>query len=122
ISVNRIVSVDRLFEALWGEELPQSAPKALHSHMSRLRQALASAGATLKIETRPGGYVLLAGEDELDVTAVERLVTRSRPALASGDPDTSAARLTEALATWRGASLGDMAERSFAIAEATRPE
>jgi DNA-binding SARP family transcriptional activator len=124
ISANRVVSLDRLFEALWGEELPPSAIKALRSHMSRLRQALAAASpddhGTPRIETHPGGYVLLAGDDDLDVAVVERCARKGRQALAMGDSVAAGATLAEALSLWRGNSFGEMAERSFAIAEATR--
>jgi DNA-binding SARP family transcriptional activator len=120
ISSNHVVSLDRLFEAMWGEEIPPSATNALRSHMSRLRQALAAAGPTPRIDTRPGGYVLEAGEDDVDVAVVERLIGRARRASTDGDSAAAAAILAEALAIWRGASFGELAERSFAIAEATR--
>ena len=51
-----IVSAPRLVEALWGEDPPASADKALQTHVSRLRKALGGAGAA--IETHPRGYRL----------------------------------------------------------------
>src|SRR3954452_25548021 len=37
---NRTVSVDQLVDDLWGEEVPDSAVKMVHSHVSQLLKAL----------------------------------------------------------------------------------
>ncbi|TML50297.1 MAG: hypothetical protein E6G23_01550 [Actinobacteria bacterium] len=40
LSSNRVVSVGRLTEDLWGEEPPETATKALQGYVSQLRKAL----------------------------------------------------------------------------------
>ena len=40
VEANRVVSTDRLIEALWEEEAPETAQKALQVYVSQLRQAL----------------------------------------------------------------------------------
>ena len=101
----RVVSTDRLIDAVWGESPPATAASALHVHVHALRQAL---GAE-RIETRPPGYLLRVEPDELDVERFEALVAR-------GD----AAALAEALSLWRGPALADLADEPFARADAAR--
>jgi len=40
VDANRTVSVDRLVDDLWGEDVPESAVKMVHIHVSALRKAL----------------------------------------------------------------------------------
>jgi DNA-binding SARP family transcriptional activator len=108
LSVNEIVSTDRLIEELWGEELPESGRAALQVRVSQLRKALGPAGEL--ILTRAPGYVLRLEPEQLDLHRFERLV---------GDADTTepalaAAKLREALALWRGSPLADLAYEAFA--------
>ena len=116
LRVGEVVSEDRLLEALWGENLPASAPKALQSHISRLRKALGPAGAA--IETRPGGYRLAPGVLDLDVTRANELLAQARNA----DSAEAVVLLSEAAALWRGPSLGELATEAFAHGEAARLE
>ena len=102
---NAVVSTDRLIDGVWGESPPATAASALHVHVHALRQAL---GAE-RIETRPPGYLLRVGPDEVDVERFQALVAR-------GD----AAALAEALSLWRGPALADLADEAFARADAAR--
>ena len=43
LAEGRTVPVDRLVDALWPTEMPDSARQALHTHVSRLRAHLGSA-------------------------------------------------------------------------------
>src|SRR3954470_17640673 len=54
LDAGRTVSVDQLVDDLWGEEVPDSAVKMVHIHVSALRKAL-PAGV---IRTRSPGYAL----------------------------------------------------------------
>jgi DNA-binding SARP family transcriptional activator len=49
----KVVSVESLVDAMWGDSPPPSAAKTVQSHVVRLRQSLALAGDP--IETVPGG-------------------------------------------------------------------
>src|SRR4051795_8540356 len=59
---NEVVSSDHLIEALWGDEPPATAPKALQMHVSQLRTLLeperSPGGAGSVLLTRPPGYEL----------------------------------------------------------------
>jgi DNA-binding SARP family transcriptional activator len=117
-----VVSSDRLIDALWGEVGSEDGAKALSVAVSRLRKLLeperSRGEAARTLLTRPPGYVLRLGEDELDLHRFERLVADSRTA----DPATAAALLCDALALWRGPPLADLAYESFAQAEIARLE
>jgi DNA-binding SARP family transcriptional activator len=106
LSSNRVVSVDRLIDDLWGEEPPETATKALQGYVSQLRKAL---GAD-RLVTKPRGYSLRVEEGELDLDRFERLAREGRELLAGGDSKAAAKRLAEALELWRGAPLAEFSE------------
>jgi len=106
LDAGRAVSVDRLVEALWGEEPPRTAVTSLQNFVSQLRKTL---GPEV-LETKPPGYRLRVGPGELDLERF-RLAVESARAL---DPEQRAAKLREALAMWRGPPLADFGFESFA--------
>lgn len=111
-----VVSRDALLEAVWGDDPPPSAKHGLDVLVSHLRSQLAGAD----LSTRPGGYVLLLGPDDLDVQRFERGLAAARAAIARGEPARAAAALRRALAEWRGPAYGDLACAPFAVEEAMR--
>src|SRR6185436_7343713 len=117
LDANRTVSIERLVDDLWGEDVPESAVKMVHIHVSALRKAL-PAGT---LQTRQPGYALEIDPDALDLVRFERLQTDGRRALDEGDAETAAARLREALALWRGPALAEFTE-PYATVEATHLE
>ncbi len=102
------VSSDRLIAGLWGEEPPPTATKTLQAYVSRLRRALEAGGDGSTIVTRPSGYELRVGPDDVDARRFERLVERGSP--------------REALTLWRGGALDDVADEPFAAVEIRRLE
>ena len=54
LSANRVVSLDELNAALWGQTPPVSARATLQNYVKRLRQALAGTGDS-RISTLPQG-------------------------------------------------------------------
>ncbi|HEY6692194.1 MAG TPA: BTAD domain-containing putative transcriptional regulator [Solirubrobacteraceae bacterium] len=119
LDAGRTVSVERLLDDLWGDDLPGTAVKMVQIYVSGLRKVV----GTGRLLTQPSGYRLeLCPGDELDLHAFERLAGAARAALAQGDPVTAADRLDEALALWRGPALGEFASEPFAPAEADRLE
>lgn len=111
---NEVVSTDRLAEALWPDEIPRTAQKAIQVYVSALRRALGSAGEQL--ETRGPGYLLRVAPGELDLHEFERLLASAR----NEEPGTRATTLREALALWRGAPLADFEYESFVQPESAR--
>ena len=125
LSANEVVSSDRLIEALFGVDAPETAANALQVAISRLRRLLEEGGSDAEdgvLLTRPRGYELRAGPEQLDVALFERLVAEGREALESGDPAGAGARLREALALWRGPALADLSLLDFAQSEIRRLE
>jgi DNA-binding SARP family transcriptional activator len=91
--------------------------KTLRFHVSRLRAALAVAGAPDAIVTRGGAYSLQTRGDDVDAHAFARLVDAARRACDSAE---ALGLLRTALALWRGPALSDVADEPFALPEATR--
>jgi DNA-binding SARP family transcriptional activator len=117
LAANSVVSIDRLADALYGEEPPATAVTQVQRQVSDLRKDLGAA-----IETRAPGYVLRLEPGGLDLDRFERLAADGSAALARGEHEVAAARLREALALWRGAALDDLAAEPFATAVVARLE
>jgi DNA-binding SARP family transcriptional activator len=118
LDANRVVSIDRLADDLYGEAPPVSAVTQVHRQISELRALLEpdrSSGADPSvIETRPPGYRILVAPDSLDLQLFERRAEAAGSALAAGDPQAAARLFREALGMWRGAPLADLAFEPFA--------
>ncbi len=71
LHANRVVAHERLIEALWDEEPPETARKALQVYVSQLRKVLGRD----HLETKPRGYLLRLGPEELDLSRFELLRT-----------------------------------------------
>ncbi len=114
VHAGEVVSTDRLLDELWGEHPPRTATTSLQNMVSQLRKLL---GADVLL-TRPPGYVLQAGRDQVDATRFEGLVAGAR-----GAPPADRSRLLrEALALWRGPPLADLEFERFAEGESRRLE
>ncbi len=126
MGANRLVSVDRLIDDLWGEQPPARAVSTLHAYVSRLRRALepgrADGAAAEILVTRSPGYLLSVDPEDIDGLRFERLADQGHAALAAGDPERAAALLGQALPMWRGGALADFAGEPFARAEIARLE
>ena len=114
---NRTVAVDRLVDDLWGDDVPPSAVKMIHIHVSKLRRVL-PAGALV---TRAPGYAIELDPEALDAVRFERLREQGRAALAVGHAAEAADRLRRALLLWRGPALAEF-DAPFAAVEARRLE
>jgi len=109
---NRTVGREQIVDALWGEGVPESALKMVQIHVSQLRKALPEP----RLHTRPPGYLLEVGEDELDLARFERAVAEARRALSEDRAGEARMLLGDALALWRGRALAEFSE-PFARAE-----
>ncbi|MBV8953266.1 MAG: winged helix-turn-helix domain-containing protein, partial [Solirubrobacterales bacterium] len=120
LRANEVVSTDRLIDELWSENPPATAVHSVQVCVSRLRGILGPAGR--RLVTRPPGYVLELGVDELDSERCQRLYEAARSALAVGNAVGAASLLGEALALWRGPPLSDFTYEPFAQAAIARLE
>jgi DNA-binding SARP family transcriptional activator len=114
LQANRVVASDRLIDALWDEQPPETARKAVQVYVSQLRKLL---GADVLV-TRSPGYLLRVEPGMLDLDRFEALRREARDA----DPEIAADKLREALALFRGRPLADLANERFAQGEIARLE
>lgn len=118
LNAGTVVPVDRLVDALWGEEATASSTSSLRLHVSHLRRAL----GTSAVVTRSPGYLLAVDPSSIDACRFERMAREGRRALDVGDVAGAVATLGEALALWRGPALADFRYAEFAQSEAARLE
>jgi DNA-binding SARP family transcriptional activator/WD40 repeat protein len=116
----RVVPVEALIDAMWGDDPPPTAAKTLQSHVVRLRQSLAGAGEA--IETGPGGYRLAVEPDAVDVARFESLADQGASELRNGHAATAERLLEAADALWRGPALMEFADDDFALGDRARLE
>ncbi len=114
LHANRVVPRDQLIEALWEEEPPETARKALQVHVSQLRKLL---GADVLVTAAPG-YLLRVEPGMLDLDRFEALRREARGA----DPRIAAEILREGVGLFRGRPLADFARERFAHGEIARLE
>ncbi|MFF8844836.1 BTAD domain-containing putative transcriptional regulator [Streptomyces sp. NPDC015127] len=99
---NKVVPVDELKAALWGDEPPASAHASLHNHVTRLRRIIAEEG---RLRAVAPGYVLRVAPGELDTEVFEEQVRTARAAYGRGDWAAVVAAARDGLALWRGSPL-----------------
>jgi DNA-binding SARP family transcriptional activator len=135
LNANRVVSVDRLADSLWGDEAPVAARRLVHGCVAELRRALrtdpdsgpvgggaaaggnaAGTGGGQPVVTRPPGYLIEVPPGDLDLDAFTKLTDTVRELLRQ--PTTVALEqagglLRDALALWRGPALDGVALHGF---------
>ena len=111
-----VVSVDRLIDDLWGDQVPSDPANALQIVVFKLRRAL---GAPT-VATRPPGYALAVEPDDVDAVRFERLVRAGREALSAGRREEALGAFDEALGLWRGDALAEFRDIATAAAAASR--
>ena len=110
----RVVPTEVLVDRLWGEDPPPTATTSLQNTISRLRKLLGPE----RLITKPPGYAVSLGEDELDLARCDRLIERAREL----KPEPRGALLRDALALWRGRPLADFGYETWAQGEIGRLE
>lgn len=98
------VSADRLADALWGDDPPDTWAKVVQGCVVRLRKALGAEA----IETTPQGYRLSLSPEQVDSHRFERLLGRGRELLSLAEPERAAFVLSEAMQLWRGPALTEL--------------
>jgi len=118
----RVVSVDRLVEALWREHRPGDARNRVQAAVSAVRRALAGHGvAWPAVVTAHPGYRLGADPLRLDATEFTEALRRGRLLRAEGDTVAAVACLRSGVELWRGTAF-DGVEMSGLDAECARLE
>ncbi|MQA81104.1 MAG: transcriptional regulator [Streptosporangiales bacterium] len=106
LDAGRVVPVERLVDAVWGDEPPASARALVTVHVSALRKAFMRAGCDDEvIETASGGYRVRVDAVGVDALRVDDAIAAARSAVECERHDEAAALLRAALALWRGPVL-----------------
>ncbi|MGH3624938.1 MAG: BTAD domain-containing putative transcriptional regulator, partial [Sciscionella sp.] len=104
---NTPVPVSALTDALWANDAPASARKAVQIHVHRLRRAL---GDAARIRFEHSCYALRVLPGELDAEQFETLLAEGAHEADSGDPARGAELIRAGLRLWVGDPFGDLVD------------
>jgi DNA-binding SARP family transcriptional activator/tetratricopeptide (TPR) repeat protein len=121
LDANRVVSIDHLIDLIWDENPPSTARTQVQICVSRLRKVLTDSGIDAPIATRPPGYLMRVGPDDLDLHMFTRQVHRSRILAREGRTAEAAELLRAATSLWRGPALSGVPSENLRT-KATRLE
>jgi DNA-binding SARP family transcriptional activator/pimeloyl-ACP methyl ester carboxylesterase len=116
LSPGRVVGIETLVSALWGETPPATSRKTLQTYVSNLRRVI---GADA-VETVGSGYVLRVAVDDVDVGRFRTLVGEGEHALKNDSVEKAREKLAQALTLWRGEPFADVEQHTGVAAEAVR--
>ncbi|WP_336211676.1 AfsR/SARP family transcriptional regulator [Nonomuraea sp. LPB2021202275-12-8] len=94
LNSGRVISIDRLIDAMWGYDRPDTARSQIHASITAIRKVLRGAGAVQLLQTRTGGYVTQPESGQVDAQEFTELV--------------AAGELRKALDLWSGEALEDV--------------
>ncbi|WP_327085080.1 tetratricopeptide repeat protein [Nonomuraea sp. NBC_01738] len=105
LDANRVVPLERMIEAAWGQTPPGTARNQVQIRVSQLRRVLDDTAQPYQVLiTRPPGYLIKVAPGELDLGEFDELVARAR----AEEPAQAVRTLRAALALWRGPALSDV--------------
>jgi DNA-binding SARP family transcriptional activator/tetratricopeptide (TPR) repeat protein len=116
LSPNRVVTMDRLLEAIYGEDLPLTSRSQAQISISSLRRLFASRGFDEVISTRAQGYVIQVGDGRLDSQQFGEQIAAAREAREASHPDVAVAFYRDALRLWRGPAFDGIESRLIRVA------
>ena len=112
------VPTARLFEELWGGDIPRSANTTVQTYILHLRNLIGAAldqsdtdgrsDAKRVLVTYPGGYLLDTMGGRVDVREFDRLAALGHQAREMGDFEGASRHFNDALGIWRGRTLVDV--------------
>jgi predicted ATPase/DNA-binding SARP family transcriptional activator len=116
VNYPNVVSIDRIIDDLWHDDIPATAQGTVYSYVSRLRSALGSEA----IAKEGDGYRLVLPSGALDVVRFEATLERASQHRRNGELDEAIAEYASAIELWRGDPFGDLAYEPFLAPERTR--
>lgn len=106
VRAGRPVPMGEIVDVLWPERAPTSARNVVRRYAGSLRRLLEPGlpprAPGRRLLRRAGGYLLEAGEDEVDLLRFRALTKRGKRAAATGRSEAAARHFTAALDEWRG--------------------
>jgi DNA-binding SARP family transcriptional activator/tetratricopeptide (TPR) repeat protein len=106
LQARQVVSTERLIDLIWDDSPPQSATALVHTYVSALRRAFATAGLDGALVTRAPGYLLNTTPDDSDLESFERDLDLARRAERAGDHERAGHHYESVLGLWRGPAFG----------------
>ncbi|MFF1718027.1 AfsR/SARP family transcriptional regulator [Streptomyces sviceus] len=102
----RAVPTGEILDAIWADRPPASALNVIRRYIGMLRRLLEPGlpprAPGRRLLRRPGGYLLEAATDEVDLLRLRELTRQGKRAAATGRPERAAECFTRALREWRG--------------------
>ncbi|MGE2736345.1 BTAD domain-containing putative transcriptional regulator [Mycolicibacterium vaccae] len=120
LAQRRVVSTDRLADAVWGDAVPAAATASLQVYISNLRRALRDSPTASPIVRQPPGYYLDVEPDDVDLTVFTSGCGRAVAAVEEERWEDALAESDAALALVRGALLEDLGDADWAREDAAR--
>ncbi|GAA4617093.1 AfsR/SARP family transcriptional regulator [Saccharopolyspora hordei] len=109
LNADRVVSIDRISEAVWNGHPPATARTQVAICVAELRKAFRAAGFRDDVLlTSSPGYLLRRAEHEVDLLSFRAKVAEARELTHRGEIVRATERYDEALALWRGRALCDI--------------
>ena len=115
LAEGKVVSSDRLVDALWGDQPPSRAAANVQVYVSKMRRLLHGNGYE-QLVRRPPGYALTAGW--IDVTEFRRLALLATEHVQAGSWAAAVDAAAAAVGLWRGPFLEDLADQPWVTSEA----
>ncbi|WP_329474865.1 AfsR/SARP family transcriptional regulator [Kribbella sp. NBC_01484] len=117
LEANRVVSIQQLIAAAWGDEFPAGVRTQVQNRVSDLRKLFRSrAGGVDPIGTRGSGYMVNVGEGQLDLHEFEHDLRRAAVLEEQGRRVEAIRALDAAMAWWRGPTLDGMSTPVLEVA------
>ncbi|MFC7387891.1 AfsR/SARP family transcriptional regulator [Sphaerisporangium rhizosphaerae] len=111
LDANRVVTIGRLMEAIYGDEPPNTSRAQVQICVSALRRLFAANGSPDIITTQSLGYSIRVAADQVDAQCYESLVQRARRAREARNLNEAIRHYREALSLWRGPALDGIESR-----------
>jgi len=106
LEFGRVVPVEALIDRVWGEKPPTSVLSTLYGYISKLKSVITGTpDSRVTLSRWPGGYMLEAEAEQLDLCRFRRLAAE---AAVASDDKREAGLLRQALGLWRGPALADV--------------
>ncbi|HEU4667146.1 MAG TPA: BTAD domain-containing putative transcriptional regulator, partial [Arthrobacter sp.] len=114
LRANSVVAADFLAEVIWDGNPPAHPGPQLQVYVANLRNLLEpnrpKGVASHRLASKPGGYLLVAADDELDLLQFRAHVAAGARAVEAGELASGAVRLRQALELFGGPAFPDLAD------------
>lgn len=121
--LGRSCGIDRVVDAVWGDDPPDRAGRLVQALVSRLRTLLDPPGDPgSRVQRAAGGWRLALDREEVDSARFEDLAHTASSLLADGRRDDARRVLAQAVGVWRGRPFGELADHPFLAGETIRLE